>query len=68
MVRIKLFYEKDTEHAGLQTYRFLSQKDLFCSPCSQDSLFLLSLSALTYYVGLFQTSNSWPHTLILILR
>ena len=31
MVRIKLFYEKDTEHAGLQTYRFLSEKDLVSS-------------------------------------
>ena len=31
MFRIKLFYEKDTEHAGLQTYRFLSEKDLVSS-------------------------------------
>ena len=31
MARIKLFYEKDTEHAGLQTYRFLSLKNLISS-------------------------------------
>ena len=53
MVRIKLFYEKDTEHAGLQTYRFSPIKILSLLLVGESRLIIhawLSLSIHMHYI------------------